>query len=33
MATSAPYEYGQQHVYNIEVFNQGNVDAYNIVVK
>ncbi|MBK8627118.1 MAG: DUF11 domain-containing protein [Saprospiraceae bacterium] len=32
LVTSAPYTYGQQHVFNIEVFNQGNVDAYNIVV-
>jgi uncharacterized repeat protein (TIGR01451 family) len=32
LVTTAPYTYGQQHVYNIEVFNQGNVDAYNIVV-
>jgi uncharacterized repeat protein (TIGR01451 family) len=32
LVTTAPYTYGQQHVYNIEVFNQGNVDAYDIVV-
>ncbi|MBK9565291.1 MAG: DUF11 domain-containing protein [Saprospiraceae bacterium] len=32
LVTTAPYTYGQQHVYNIEVFNQGNVNAYDIVV-
>ncbi|HMU05548.1 MAG TPA: DUF11 domain-containing protein, partial [Saprospiraceae bacterium] len=32
LVTTAPYTYGQQHVYNIQVFNQGNVDAFNISV-
>ncbi|MEZ4909661.1 MAG: SdrD B-like domain-containing protein [Saprospiraceae bacterium] len=33
LSTGAPYTYGQNHVYTIEVFNQGNVNAYDIEVQ
>ncbi|MBL0100663.1 MAG: DUF11 domain-containing protein [Saprospiraceae bacterium] len=32
LATASPYTYGQPLTFNIEVFNQGNVTAQNIVV-
>ena len=32
LVTPAPYTYGQPLTFNIEVFNQGNVTAQNIVV-
>lgn len=33
LVTPAPYEYGDVMTFNIEVFNQGNVPATNIVVR
>ena len=33
LTTGAPYTYGQDHIYTISVFNQGNVNAYNIEVQ
>ena len=32
LATPAPYTYGQALTFNVEVFNQGNVTAQNIVI-
>jgi uncharacterized repeat protein (TIGR01451 family) len=33
LVTTPPYSYGQTHIFEIEVFNQGNVPATNIIVK
>ncbi|MBP6238077.1 MAG: DUF11 domain-containing protein [Saprospiraceae bacterium] len=33
LVTTPPYSYGQTHTFEIEVFNQGNVPATNIIVK
>jgi len=32
LLTSAPYTYNTQHTFRIEVFNQGNVAAYNVEI-